>query len=179
MVSIFLGLTTANLLVLCGVFGLGLFAVGADGRPSDWYGLHVGIGIGAGLLTVLTHLAVYTYMMATTKWLAAATDKAGVAVSRWVAPARERKRRSLPLVMGPIVITMCTMFAGAAADPTVNPWWSGQVHMAIGMAAIVVNGLCAFLEYRLIDLQGADVDRASRWLGKPTDEGDGVGAATA
>src|SRR5689334_4317384 len=117
MPTLFLGLTAANLLLLSMVFGLGLFATDA-GKPTSLYSYHISLAIAAGLMTLLAHLAVYTYFMATSRWLQAATDKANLDPQTYAAPALAGKRRVFPLAMAAIIFTMLTMFAGAGADPT-------------------------------------------------------------
>ncbi len=159
MIPIFLGLTIANLALLGLTFGLGLFATDG-GRPSGWYEYHLLLGIGAGLMAVLTHLAIYTYFMATTRWLGAAADKAGLALDRFVVPAARRKGRAFAVVMMTIVATMLTMFAGAGADPTRGALWPGEVHLALAGGLIVVHLGAAVAEYRLIGGQGALMDEA-------------------
>jgi hypothetical protein len=160
MIPLFLGLSAANLLLLAIVFGLGLFAVDPAGKATTMYGYHLVMGFAAGLLTALAHLAVYTYFMATSKWLNAAADKAGLDPARYVSPALARKRRVLPVALGAIGVTMLAMFAGAAADPTVRPWWPAEVHLATAALAIAANALGALMEYRLIRDQGALMDLA-------------------
>ena len=162
MVPLFIGLTAANLILLCGVFVIGLLTPGSGvgDKPTGFYAYHLSLGIAAGMVTLAAHLAVYMYFMATSRWLQAATDKANLNPNDFAAPALRGKRRVLPCVMGAIVAVMLTMFAGAAADPTVNPWWPGEVHLAVGAIAIVANAFCAVVEFRMIKKQGKLMDDA-------------------
>ena len=159
MIPLFLGLTIANLLLLVVVFVLG-FGTFHEGKPTDHYAYHISLAIAAGLMAVLVHVVAYMYFMATSKWLRAATDKAGLDPAAFALPAMSNKRRVLPLVMGAIVMTMLAMFAGAGADPTVNPWWPGELHMVVAAAAIAANALCAAGEFRMIRTQGRLMDEA-------------------
>ncbi len=162
MIPLFLGVTIANLLLLCAVFGLGLFAV-ADGRPMGLYTYHIGLALGAGMMTLVANIGTYMYFMGTTRWLEAAAAKAGLDVSTFVATPLKRKSRVFSLMMASVGSVMLTMFAGAAADPTVRPWFGGEVHLAIAALAIVVNAVCALAEIRLIEAQSALViDAAAR-----------------
>ncbi|MBI1338238.1 MAG: hypothetical protein GC164_14950 [Phycisphaera sp.] len=160
MVTLFIGLVVANLLVLCTNFVLGLGAVGADNLPTAVYRYHIALGIGAGLMVTLTHVVVYTYFMGTSKWLQAATDKAGISPGKFAQPGARAKRKAFPLIMTPILVTMVAMFAGAGADPTAGAVWSGQVHLFIAAVAIVVNIGAHLLEFRAIKAQGARMDEA-------------------
>lgn len=158
MIPLFLGLTAANLICLTVVFFLGLFVEDATGGRSDLYTYHITLAIGAGLMTALCHVAVFTYFMATTKWLGAATDKAGLDPAVFVQPPARRKSRAFAVAMLAVVVTMLTMFLGAAADTIAA--MPGGVHLASGIAALLVNLACATAEYRLIKQQGALMDDA-------------------
>jgi|GEM_PF-2486465 len=159
MVSLFLGLTGANLLLLSIVFGLGLVAIDG-GKPTGLYAFHITLAIAAGMMTLATHIGTYMYFMATSRWLEAASHKAGLPVEQYVGPALKRKSRSFALMMAAIGITALTMFAGAACDPTVRPWWPGEVHLVMAAMTIVVNALCAMGELKLIREQGSLMDSA-------------------
>ncbi|MEX0776369.1 MAG: hypothetical protein WD042_11750 [Phycisphaeraceae bacterium] len=158
MITLFLGLTAANLLLLSGVFVLGWTTAGA-GSGGDLYAYHVGLGVGAGLMVALVHVTVYTYFMATSKWLAAAAEKANLDPQQFVAPARRRKSRAFPLMLAPVVLTMLAMFAGAGADPMFRPLWPIQTHLVMVLAAMLANAVAAILEYRLIRAQSQCIDQ--------------------
>ncbi len=161
MIPLFLGLSAANILVLGLTFGAGLLAAGpATALPSSGYAFHITIGIAAGLMTTLTHTAVYTYFMATSKWLQAATDKADLDPTVFVAPAKSRKHRILSTVIAALVITILTMFAGAAADPTAQPWLPSIIHMLMGLTTLAVNLLAAVAQFPLVQQQGRLIDQA-------------------
>lgn len=166
MIPLFLGLTAANLLLLLAVFGIGLFTTDAQGVTTPLYPLHVALGIAAGLLGAFTHVSIYTYFMATTKWLQAATDKADLPSERFVLPALARKSRAFLLTMAAVTLIMVAMFAGAGADPSVNPLWPTEVHLLLATAAIVTNAVCAGGQYQLIAAQGRQIDDAAGRLGR-------------
>lgn len=155
MIPLFIGMTLANLLLLCGVFGLGLFVVGADEKTTSVYAYHISLAIAAAFVTLATHVGTYMYFMATSRWLQAATDKVGLEPRRFAAPALDNKRRSLPCIMMPILAMMAAAFAGAGADRTLAPIWRPEYHLAAGVIAIAVNIFAAMLEFKLIKAQGA------------------------
>lgn len=167
MIPLFLGLTIANLLLMAAVFCMGLFVVDHTGQVTSMYARHLVLGLGTGLMATLTHVAVYMYHMATARWLQAATDKVGESQARWAAPALTRKRKVFFIMMATIGVTMLAMFAGAAADPMVNPWWPGEVHMMAGLLALAANGSAAISEYRHIRRQGELMDDALAELNRP------------
>jgi hypothetical protein len=160
MTSLFIGMTVANLLLLCTVFGMGLGVIGADGKPTGIYAYHISLAIAAAFVTLGTHTGVFMYFMATCKWLQAATDKAALDVKRFVTPAIENKRRVFACLMAPIVMVMLASFAGAGADRTLSPLWSPTVHLGVAAVAIVVNAFAAMLEFKFIKAQGRLMDDA-------------------
>lgn len=160
MTPLFFGLTAANLIILAIVFTLGLTAAGAGDGTSSLYTYHLAFGFTAGLMVLLTHLAVYVYFMATTKWLAAATDKVGFDPQRFSIPAQKAKRRSFVLVMSIITVTMLTMFAGAGADVTITRLWPGELHLALAVIAMAANLFGALAEYQIIRNQSRLMDEA-------------------
>ncbi len=169
MISLFLGLSTANVLLLGCVFGLGLFATDAAAKPTGVYVLHVSMAIAAGLMTTLTHVGVYTYFMATHKWLLAATHKADLDHARFVAPPLARKARALKLALAGIGATLLAMFAGAATDPTLpSRWVPAPLHLASGLAAVAINGISALAQFPIVRQQSQLIDEALAILNHPS-----------
>ena len=139
---------------------MGLQAMNTDGSTTGFYAYHISLAIAAGLMCLLAHVSVYTYFMATYKWLVAATEKAGVEVHRFVVPAGTNKRRSFPVVMAAIAMTMIAMFIGAAEDPTAAPVWGAKLHIIAASVAWIGNLMAALGEYRLIRNQQRLMDDA-------------------
>jgi len=161
MISIFLGLSVANVLLLVMTAGLGLVIPNVTATPySDFYASHVIIGIAAGLLTTLTHTVIYVYFMATSKWLQAATDKMAAEPKHFAIPSLTNKSRILRTIVAPITATMLTLFAGAAADPTTSAWLPMGIHLLLGITTIFTNLIAAVLQFPLINQQGQLMDRA-------------------
>ena len=158
MISLFLGLSTGNVLLLGLTMTLGWFATDAH-TPTSLYVFHITIGIAAGLMATLTHTAVYMYFMATSRWLQAATNKANLDPSRFVNPAMARKHRVLGVAMAAITMTVLTLFSGAAADPTVQPWLPANIHMAMGLATLMVNLIAAVAQFPLVRQQSLLMDQ--------------------
>lgn len=166
MIPLFLGLTGANLILLLITFAVGMTAANTSGGAGGSYNYHLALGITAGLMTPLCHVVIYTYFMATSRWLQAATDKVNLDVNTFVAPALNRKRRTFQLMMVAIATVMATMFLGAAFDPTMRPATAGAssgtsgVHLAAACIAIAVNLIVALAEFKLVREQGQLMDDA-------------------
>ena len=165
MIYLFGGLTAANLLLLATVFTLGPGAIDAQGEPTKLYEVHLLFGVAAGLMCALVHVTVFTYFVATSKWLADAADKAALEEAQYVAPSLQRKLRAFLLAMAAFGITFVTMIAGAGGDPTMRLLWPGGIHFMLAAATLVMNLLCALGEYHLIRRQGALISRVAEILG--------------
>ncbi len=148
MVPLFISLNVTNLLLLGAAFVLGLVAAGAGGQADALRALHVNLGIFAGLLAIFVHCATFTYFMATTKWLQAATDKADLDRARFVTDARRRKSKTLALCMAAVAVTMLAAFTGAGRDRAVAPHWPTPLHLAMAVVTLAVNALCTLALYR-------------------------------
>lgn len=169
MITLFIGLTAANLLSLTAVFVVGLVLKDGGGEPGSLYSIHITLGIIAGLLCALTHVTIFTYFMATTKWLGAATYKAALDHNQFVANSLQRKKHAFRLVMIAITTTTLTMIGGAGADSAAAPLWPPQVHLLLATVTIAVNFLCALSEYKLIAVQGRQIKEAASILYKRSD----------
>lgn len=160
MIPLFIGLSAANLFLMVGVFILGTMSLDTSNMPTFMFPYHQAIGVAAGLVCTLTHVVVYTYFMATTKWLRAATDKANLDPAIFIEHAASRKRRSLPVCMLPIVFMMLAMFAGAGSYPHESALWPREVHLVSAILAIAVNLVAATVQYILIRDQNKLMDGA-------------------
>ena len=105
----------------------------------------------------------------TCKWLHAATDKVALDPSRYLEPALANKARVFGIVIAAVAVTMLSLFSGAGADTTFRPWWPGQIHLIAATLAIVVNLICAVVEYHRIRRQGRLMDGALAILNRPSD----------
>lgn len=168
MISLFIGLNTANILLLTCTFGLGLFATGQGAQPTQVFTLHITLGIAAGLMCTLTHVATYTYFMATTKWLGAATNKANLDPTQFVTPTLARKHRALWITLSVIALTLLAMFAGAAVDPTMpNRPLPPVAHLIMGIVALAANLVGAIAQFSLVYAQTHLIDDALDILNHP------------
>lgn len=168
MIPLFLGLTFANLTILLITFGMGLLAVDrALQRPTWVFEYHLWIGFVAGLMSLLTHIAVFMYFMATSRWLRAACEKAGLSLQTFVEPALKRKTSALMAAMSAIGVTMLTMFAGGGVLHPTRPLWPAEAHLTLATVTITVHILCALVQFRLIRAQSHLMDSALEKVNAP------------
>ena len=160
MFAIALGLSAANIILLAMAFTVGLSALDVESGAMTVYSTHIAIGIACGLMCALTHVAIFTYFMATSKWLQAAVDKGGMQYNDFVAPSLSRKIRVLAAGLVAIGGTLAAMIGGAGCDPTVNILWPAGIHLALAISAIIINIIVALIELRLVSDQVKLIDKA-------------------
>src|SRR5687767_3375860 len=151
MISLFLGLTLANLVCLCGAAGLGYLHSG--GTPvGQW---HVVAGALAAIVCCAVHCVVFTYFIATAKWIRHAIELKGLDPAL-AGPTRSFKAQAFPAALLAIAMVFVTAVMGAAAD---NQYVGGQVHHLVALAMIAVNVLVAIVEYGAIRSNALLIDR--------------------
>ena len=146
MIPLFLGLSLVNLLCLCVAAWLGY---------NHHRSMHVLAGALATLVCCGVHCVVFTYFIATAKWVQHA-----VLVKRLdpalVVPTRSFKIQAFPgalLAMGSVFLAAVL---GAARDnEMIRPTW----HWLPALLAIGVNVAVVFIEYRAIARNGRLIDQ--------------------
>ena len=151
MIPLFIGLTLVNLLGLCAAGALG-YASKAGYGVGPW---HILAGAMAALTCCAVHCVVFTYFVATAKWVqhAVMVKQLDPSLS---APTRSFKAQAFPAALLAIAIVFLTAFAGAAADNYHGRWHAW--HHALAIASLTTNLLAAFVEYRAIDRNGRLID---------------------
>ena len=151
MIPLFVGLTLVNLLGLCAAAALG-YASRAGYPVGPW---HILAGAMAALTCVGVHCVVFTYFIATAKWIQHA-----VMVKRLddqlVRPTRSFRKQAFPAALLAMAVVIATAFLGAARDNGLIPrGW----HHGVAIAALVVNLAVAVLEFRAIRSNSHLIDR--------------------
>ena len=151
MIPLFLGITLANFLGLAAATTLGYLST--SGAPTgSWHRL---IGALAAIVCCATHCIVFTYFVATAKWVqhAIALKSLDPAMA---APTRSFKAQAFPAALLAIAMVFATTFIGAAADNfLVAPTW----HHLTALAMLAINLAAAFVEFQAIRRNGDLIDR--------------------
>jgi hypothetical protein len=151
MVVLFIGLTLVNLLGLCAAGALG-YASRHGYAVGPW---HILAGAMAALTCCGVHCVVFTYFVATAKWV-----RHAVTVKRLdpalAAPTRSFKAQAFPAAMLAMAAVFLTAFVGAAADNYHGRWHAW--HHAMAIAALATNVIVALVEYRAIDRNARLID---------------------
>jgi hypothetical protein len=162
MIPLFLGITLVNLIALAATCALG-YGVRAG---HDLGAYHQLAGVLATLACCATHCIVFTYFMATSKWLqhAISVKQLDPALAE---PTRSFKQQAFPAALIAMCITFLAAVSGAITfSYRIAPVW----HHSLAIAAFVINALVAFIEYRAIARNGRLIDDVLARVGTSPNE---------
>ena len=152
MIPLFIGLTLVNLLMLSAATWLG-YVVGRD--PDYWSPYHQLTGVLATITCVAVHCVVFTYFIATAKWVQHAVSVKHLDPAT-AAPTRSFKAQAFPAALAAMGVVILTAVTGAA---TFSGYFrSTTVHHALAITSLVVNALVALVELRAIGRNGRLID---------------------
>lgn len=153
MKSVFLGLAFSNLLFLFATAGVGFFV---DGQGRDYFSLHMRFGVFAGIFACMLQSAVFTYFIATGKWIAELTAAHGLNSSLAFPAAQRYKNTVVPIVIISVAAAVASVALGSAGINNIMPMWA---HRIVGVLTVAVHLFGAVIEYYYISLNGALIDR--------------------
>ena len=145
MLSLFLALTAFNLLCLLLTAALGYTHGGSD--ATQWHAL---AGVVATITCCAVHCVVFTYFIATAKWVQHAVSVKQLDPSL-VAPTRSFKLQAFPAALLAMAVVFATALSGAA---NVSYGVSPTYHHVVAWVAVATNVLVAVTEYRAIARNG-------------------------
>src|SRR4051812_20761983 len=173
----FLTLALTNALALLVTFALGSWSKLTDGLhdpASRAYLLHFLFGLFTGVGTILTHCLIFTYFLGTGRWVKEVTLAYDLPDVPWHKRTRDLKRATFPPALAAMLITIATAAGGAGAQLQHWPW---QLHLALGLATLAINGWAFRLEYRnltenagVLDAVLREVDRVRAERGLPPND---------
>jgi uncharacterized integral membrane protein len=151
-----------------------------DQRSAFW--LHIWVGMGAALVTLLVNSIAVTYFIGTNRWCREVVD--AFSLDQGLAQRSQRlKRNAFPYALIAILLILFIASLGAASDPvTLNPDAADWVeyHWGLAMLGIVVIGGCLLAQVALIGknyelikeiLVAAEVERERRSIARQPAEG--------
>src|SRR5688500_5964595 len=149
MLSLFLALTAFNLLCLLLTAALGYTHGGSD--ATQWHAL---AGVVATITCCAVHCVVFTYFIATAKWVQHAVTVKRLDPSL-VAPTRSFKMQAFPAALLAMASVFIAAILGAArVNYDISPAW----HHVAAWVAIAINAGVALVEYGAIARNGRLVD---------------------
>ena len=160
MIPLFIGLTLVNLLTFALAGALGYMSVAGMGQ--NLRGWHMLAGALAGIVACGVHCVVFTYFVATAKWIQHAVVTKNLPES-FLTPTRSFKRQAFPAAMLAIAVSLIATFSGAARD---NRMISQSMHHTITACGFALNILAAVIEYRAIARNGRLIDSILQAIGE-------------
>jgi integral membrane sensor domain MASE1 len=151
MIPLFIGLTLVNLLGLCTAGALG-YASRHGYAVGPW---HILAGAMAALTSCGVHCVVFTYFIATAKWVQHAVSVKHLDPAL-ATPTRSFRAQAFPAALLAMASVILTAFVGAAADNYHGRWHAW--HHGLAIAALATNVLVALVEYRAIDRNARLID---------------------
>jgi len=159
MITLFLGLTAANLLFLAAAAAMGYAGLtSATFRPY-----HPLAGALAALGCVAVHCVVFTYFIATAKWVQHAVSVKHLDPGLTV-PTRSFRAQAFPAALLAIAATFAAAIYGAYTDAYAR---DPSIHHVFALAAIAINLLVAAVEYRAIARNAALIDTILAQINTP------------
>ena len=160
MIPLFLGLTFVNLLCLGTATVIGYMSLSNAGESK---GMHILAGAMGTLVCVGVHCVVFTYFIATAKWIQHAVLVKNLDPSL-ATPTRSFKRQAFPAALAAMSIVFATAILGAARDNYGIPraW-----HHGFALASLLVNIIVAAIEYRAIVRNGLLIDAILAQINAP------------
>ena len=160
MIPLFLGLTAFNLLSLCAAAALGYAGLSAPFART----YHPIAGALAALACVAVHSIVFTYFIATAKWIQHAVTVKHLDPTL-TTPTRSFKAQAFPAALTSIAVTFITAVAGVIADAYQrNP----TAHHLLALLTIATNATVALIEYRAIAKNAALIDTILAQISTPS-----------
>ena len=152
MISLFLGLTIANLIALLVTIGLGYASATETGNLRAW---HMLSGTMTVLLCIAVHCVVFTYFIATAKWIQHAVTVKKLDVG-YTTPTRSFKAQAFPAALTAMFAVFIAAIFGAATDNrVVSVTW----HHLLALGAFAVNLGAAAIEYTAINRNARLIDQ--------------------
>ena len=160
MTLLFVILTIINLLCLLGTAVLGY----GNSVAPEWGSYHQLAGALATICCCAVHCVVFTYFIATAKWVRHAVLVKQLDES-FAAPTRSFKAQAFPAALAAIAAVFAAAVFGAATDNRLipTPW-----HHAAAIVSFGVNLAAAAMEYVAIGRNGRLIDRILTEVASPT-----------
>jgi hypothetical protein len=165
-------LTGAALLVTFAV-GVASKLRGAAETGSSLYMLHYFLGLfGVILGPLAVHCLIFIYFLGTGRWVKEVALAYDLPDEPWPKLTRVLKRRTFPVALAAMLVSIAAAAAGLGAQMHHWPW---QIHLTLGILTLIVNGWAFVVEYRNVGLNAeaidavyTEVDRIRAERGLPT-----------
>lgn len=176
MSRIFTTLASVLGLALCVTFALGIVVRLASGgglpaiQEDSTYFVHFTLGLFTAIGGLLVHCLIFTYFLGTGRWVKEVALAYGIADAPLPRRTRDLKRRTFPLALAAMLVTIACAAAGAGARRQEWPW---ELHATLAVGTLLVNLWAFRVEYHNVRqnagviedvLREVDAIRAARGL---------------
>src|SRR5579875_3306795 len=162
MARILARLAAFNFLVLLSAFAVGWLSRwrgSLRNLDEPTYPLHFYLGLLAVLVTLGVHCLIFIYFLGTGRWV----KEVALAYRLPDAPlprlTRDLKRRTFPLALAAMLVSIATAAAGAAAQRQEWPW---GIHAGLAVATLLINLWAFVVEYRNVSINTGIIDAVMR-----------------
>jgi hypothetical protein len=132
----------------------------AVNRPDDpTYLVHFLAGLGASVGALLVHCLIFTYLLGTGRWVKEVKLAYDLSDDPLPRETRELKRKTFPVALAAMLITIAAAAAGAGVQVHVWPW---QAHATLATAALLANLVAFVVEFRTVRRNGEIIDEVLR-----------------
>jgi hypothetical protein len=159
MARIFLGLAAFDGLALLVTFAVGLLSMsrGSLNNPSDsTYLVHFILGLTTVLINLAVHCLIFLYLLGTGRYVKEIALAYEIPDRPLPYQTRELKRRTFPVALLAMLVSIATAAAGMGVQMSHWPWY---VHLSLGIATLLVNGWAFVVEYRNARINGEILDQ--------------------
>jgi len=151
MIPLFLGLTIFNLLCLALTTALGYAVMLGGPRFAPYHQL---TGVLATIACCAVHCIVFTYFIATAKWVQHAIDVKRLDANL-AAPTKSFKAQAFPAALLAIAVVFLTAVVGVITlSYGLRPIW----HHGMALLSLAINTVVALIEYRAVVRNGRLID---------------------
>lgn len=172
---IFFTLALVSSLMLMTAMGFGLWIDNAASKDPAEQAIvlrHLFLALGGLLLALMVHGLVLTYFMGTGRWMEETSTSYGLD-EKWRKENTSLKYRTLPLMVGSVVMLITAGAFGAAADPASTVGFQGWLgipaatwHFLMAILALGLHLVTTFVEYFAIVRNGELIQEVMQAVGQ-------------
>jgi hypothetical protein len=155
-------LAALNIFLLLLTFALGWLSRGRGGLMNlddPIYPIHSYLGLFVVLEIIGVHCLIFVYFLGTGRWV----KEVALAYRLPDAPlprlTRDLKRRTFPLALTAMLVSIATAAAGAAAQ---RQEWDWRIHDGLAVATVLVNLWAFVIEHRNVSINAGIIDAVMR-----------------
>lgn len=168
-----LALFSSVMLIAAMSFGLGIDnAASRDAAEQAIVLRHLILALGGLLVALMVHGLVLTYFMGTGRWIEETTTSYGLN-EKWGKENTSLKYRTLPLMVGSVILLITAGAFGAAADPASAVGFQGWLgisaatwHFLVATLALGLHLVATFVEYFAIVRNGELIGEVMQAVGE-------------